>query len=179
VTDGDAQGKISEASSSTGNYTAIYELPAGSATFTGTGGAKVGAFSVTLPVSSENLTWTNASGISTITRSNGVQVTWTGAASDSSVQITGYSIGGASTSGAAGAGFTCTASGSAGKFTVPAAVLQALPPSANFSNSILPIATGSLGISSSSAPVSFSATGLDFGRAYSQSTISNSTVTYQ
>jgi uncharacterized protein (TIGR03437 family) len=179
VTDGDEQGKISESSTNTGIYSKDYILPAGSATFTGTGGASVGAFSVALPVGPENLNWSNESGISTITRSSGVQVTWTGAASDSTVQITGFSIGGTSTSSAAGAGFTCTASGSAGQFTVPASILEALPASANLSTSILSIATGSLGISSTSAPVSFSASGLDFGRAFSESTFNNSTVIYQ
>lgn len=178
VTDGNAQGKISESSANTGVYTQDYELPTGSATFTGTGGKSVGAFSVTLPVGPENLNWSNESGISTITRSSGVQVTWTGAASDSTVQITGFSIGG-TTSNAAGAGFTCTASGSAAQFTVPATILQALPASGDFSNSLLSIASGSLGISSASAPVSFSASGLNFGRAFSESTFINSTVTYQ
>jgi uncharacterized protein (TIGR03437 family) len=179
VTDGNRQGGISESSSNTGVYTEDYELPVGSATFTGTGGKSVGAFSVTLPIVSENLNWSNESGITNITRSSGVEVTWTGAAADSTVQITGFSIGGTSTSNAAGAGFTCTAPGSAGQFTVPAAILQALPPSADFSSSILPIVTGSLGISSSGAPVSFSANGLDFGRAYTESTFNNSTVVYQ
>jgi uncharacterized protein (TIGR03437 family) len=178
VTDGDKQGAIKE-SSSKGYYRDIYELPAGSVTFAGPGGNSVGAFNVTFPVGPENLFWSNESGISTITRSTGVKVTWTGAAAGSTVQITGYSIGGSSQSTAAGAGFTCTADGSAGQFTVPASILEALPASADFSSSILPIATGSLGISSTSAPVSFSATGLDFGRAYTGSEFSNSTVIYQ
>jgi uncharacterized protein (TIGR03437 family) len=178
VTDGDEQGHIKE-SSSTGYYRDIYELPAGSVTFAGPGGNSVGAFNVTFPVGPQNLFWSNESGISTITRSSGVKVTWTGADPGSTVQITGYSIGGASTSTAAGAGFTCTADGGAGQFTVPASILQALPASADFSNSILPIATGSLGISSRGAPVPFSATGLDFGRAYTESEFSNTTVIYQ
>jgi uncharacterized protein (TIGR03437 family) len=178
VTDGDEQGHIKE-SSSTGYYRDIYELPAGSVTFAGPGGNSVGAFNVTFPVGPQNLFWSNESGISTITRSSGVKVTWTGADPGSTVQITGYSIGGATVSTATGAGFTCTADGGAGQFTVPASILEALPASADFSNSILPIATGSLGISSTSTPVPFSATGLDFGRAYTESEFSNSTVIYQ
>jgi hypothetical protein len=179
VTDGDNRAKLKSRLRIPESTPTIICFLAGSVTFTGTGGKNVGAFSVTLPVGAENLNWSNESGISTITRSSGVQVTWTGAASGSTVQITGFSIGGTSTSSAAGAGFTCTADGSAGQFTVPASILQALPASANFSNSILSIATGSLGISSTSAPVSFSASGLDFGRAFSEATFSNSTVTYQ
>jgi uncharacterized protein (TIGR03437 family) len=178
ATEGDEQGQIKE-SSTTGVYTELFDFPAGSLTFAGPGGKSVGAFDVTFPVGPENLNWSNESGISTIARSSGVKVTWTGADPGSTVQITGYSIGGASTSSAAGAGFTCTASGSAGEFTVPASILQALPASADFSNSILPIATGSLGISSRSAAVSFSAKGLDYGRAYTESEFSNSTVIYQ
>jgi hypothetical protein len=178
VTDGDERGQIKE-SSTTGYYRDIYELPAGSVTFTGTGGTSVGAFSATFPVGTLGLNWSNESGISTITRSSGVNVTWTGADPNSTVQITGFSIGGASESSAVGAGFTCTADGSAGQFTVPASILEALPASADFSSSILPIATGSLGISSASTPVSFSATGMDFGRAYTESEFSNTTVVYQ
>jgi hypothetical protein len=178
VTDGDERGQIKE-SSTTGYYRDIYELPSGSATFTGAGGTSVGSFSATFPVGTPGLSWTNEGAISNITRSSGVNVTWTGAASGSTVQITGFSIGGASTSSAAGAGFTCSADGSAGQFTVPASILEALPASANFSSSILPIATGSLGIISTSTPVSFSATGVDFGRAYTESEFSNSTVIYQ
>ena len=170
---------MSESSSNKGTYRAPYELPTGTATFTGTGGAAVGSFSVSLPIASENLNWTNESGISSITRSNGVQVTWSGADPNGTVQITGFSIGGTSQSNAAGAGFTCTAPGSANQFTVPASVLQALPAIANLNGSILSVATGSLGISSSSAPVSFTATGLDLGVALTQTSFANSTVTYQ
>ncbi len=179
VTDGDQQGQIKESSANTGVYTQLFELPSGSVKFTGTGGKSVGAFTATLPVGTPGLNWTNESGIGTITRSSGVNVTWTGADPGSTVQITGFSIGGASTSSAVGAGFTCTADASAGHFTVPSSILEALPASANFSSSILPIATGSLGISSTSTPVSFSATGVDFGRAYTESEVSNSTVIYQ
>lgn len=180
VTEGNSQGEIKESSANKGSYSARYELPAGgSATFTAPGGANVGPFSVTLPIGTENLDWTNENSISSITRSSGVNVTWSGADPGGTVQITGFSVGGATASDAAGAGFTCTAPGNANQFTVPASVLQSLPASASFNTSILSIATGSLGISSSSAPVWFSATGLDFGRAYTQSEFSNSTVTYQ
>jgi hypothetical protein len=179
ITDGNSEGKMSESSSNKGSYRAPYELPTGTATFTSSGGAAVGSFSVSLPIASENLNWTNESGISSVTRSSGVQVTWSGSDPNGTVQITGFSVGGTSQSDAAGAGFTCTASGNANQFTVPASVLQALPASANLNGSILSVATGSLGISSSSAPVSFTATGLDLGVALTQTSFANSTVTYQ
>jgi uncharacterized protein (TIGR03437 family) len=179
ITDGNEKGQMSESSSNKGSYSAPYLLPSGSATFTAPGGANVGNFSVVLPIASESLNWTNENSIGTITRSKGVQVTWSGADPNGTVQITGYSVGGSSSSSAAGAGFTCTAPGSANQFTVPPSVLQFLPASANFSNSILAIPTGVLGISSTSTPVSFSATGLDIGAATTQSSFNNSTVTYQ
>jgi hypothetical protein len=56
---------------------------------------------------------------------------------------------------------------------------MALPASDSLGSSLLPIASGSLGISQLSAPVSFTATGLDIGYALSETTFSNSTVTYQ
>jgi uncharacterized protein (TIGR03437 family) len=179
ITDGNSEGKMSESSSNRGTYTAPYELPSGTATFAGSGGVVVGPFSVSLPIVSENLKWTNESSISSITRSNGVQITWSGSDPNGTVQITGFSIGGSSQSNAAGAGFTCTVPGSANQFTVPASVLLALPASANLNGSILSVATGSLGISSSSARVSFTATGLDLGTAQTQTSFANSTVTYQ
>lgn len=166
-------------STTAGVYTADFQIPSGTVTFTGNGGNVVGSFSVTFPVSSGSLSWTNETSITTISRSSGVNVTWTGADPNGTVQITGYSVGGTSTAGAAGAGFTCTAPGIAGKFTVPSNVLLALPASADFSSSLLPVATGSLSVSSMSAPVQFTATGLDFGSAFTQAIVSNSTVTYQ
>ncbi len=77
-------------------------------------------------------------------------------------------------SNAAGAGFTCTASAGAA-----AEILLALPASANFSSSLLPVATGSLGISQLGTPVPFTATGLNLGYAATEANITNSTVTYQ
>jgi uncharacterized protein (TIGR03437 family) len=179
VTDGGAQGKIPGSSTSTGVYSDHYELPNGSATFTGSGGTSVGPFTVTIPLTTQSLNWTNEGAISSITRASGVNVTWSGGDADGTVQITGFSIGGTSTSSAAGAGFSCTAPAGAGQFTVPAEILMALPASGSLGSSLLPIASGSLGISQLSAPVSFTATGLDIGYALSETTFSNSTVTYQ
>lgn len=176
---GGAQGQIRESSSSKGVYGANYDLPAGAITFTGNGGNDVGNFSVTLTIGALNLNWTNEGSISTITRSSGVTLNWTGADPNGTVQITGFSIGGSSSATAAGAGFTCTAPAGPGQFTVPAEVLLALPVSSNLNGSILSVATGSLGISQMSAPVPFTAAGLDLGYALMEATVTNSTVTYQ
>jgi len=179
VSGGGGTGQLPESSSSTGTYSNSYELPSGSITFSGSGGKSVGAFSVTLPVSAQTLAWSNEGSISGITRSNGLNVTWSGGDSSGTVQITGFSIGGSSSNSAVGAGFTCTAPAGPGQFTVPAEILQALPASANFDTSVLEVATGSLGISQMSAPVIFTATGLDLGFALAEATITNQTVAYQ
>ena len=179
VAGGGSQGQIAESSSNKGIYSQEYELPDGSATFTGTGGASVGPFSVQLPITAEKLSWTNESDISAISRANGVQLTWSGADPNGTVQITGFSIGGTSAATAAGAGFTCTAPAGPGQFTVPAEVLLTLPASASLGNSLLTTVTGSLGISQLGTPVPFTATGLDLGFALTEATVTNSTVTYQ
>ncbi len=94
----------------------------------GSGGADVGPFNATLNVPAP-LVWTNAASITTVNRANGQTVTWTGGDNTSSVQILGFSTTGASTA-LVGAEFVCTAPASAGTFTIPAAVLLALPTSA-------------------------------------------------
>ncbi|HTQ53333.1 MAG TPA: LamG-like jellyroll fold domain-containing protein [Bryobacteraceae bacterium] len=179
VAGGGGQGTISESSSNKGVYSNAYDLPNGSVTFTGTGGSNVGPFNVTVPITAENLQWTNEGAISSIDRASGVTLTWSGANPDDTIQIMGFSIAGTSTSTAAGAGFTCTAPAGAGQFKVPAEVLQALPASASLGNDILSVATGFLGISQVSVPVPFTATGLDLGYALTEATITNATVAYQ
>ncbi len=121
-------------------------LSPGSYTVSGPGGADVGAFSqnLTLPAS---LTWTNKGSISTITRANGQQITWTGGDPNSSVVITGYSLVlGTAKDGSdtIGAFFTCTAKDTDGQFTIPAVVLLSLP--ASVANPLIPIPLGSLGV---------------------------------
>jgi len=89
-------------------------------------------------------------------------VTWSGAAPNSFVEITG--IGAVSgplgpTETSPGVAFLCVAPASAGTFTIPSVVLQSLPKSD--ASSIIP--TGFLLVGTSSAPVKFSAPGLDAG----------------
>jgi hypothetical protein len=61
-----------------------------------------------------------------------------------------------------GASFVCTARVSEGSFTVPPVVLLALPASGSESGAPL---MGTLGVSSVSNPVAFTASGLDFASA--------------
>ncbi len=124
----------------------------------GTGGADVGAFNtlVTIPAA---LQWTNQANISAVDRSQGLTVHWSGGDPNGFVVISGFSI---ESSPQVGAIFTCTSTNGAGQFTVPSNVLLALPPSA----------AGSLGMSGISAPVRFTAKGLDAGIAISSAGIS-------
>jgi hypothetical protein len=137
----------------TGLLTGLYEatvansfLPAtgGTFTFTGTGGANVGAFTTSISLGNI-LTWTNESSIASVTRASGQQITWSGGTPNSYVYVSGTS---SSTSGAS-ATFVCYAPVSQGQITVPNYVLLALP-----------AGTGTLGISNAATPVSFTASGL-------------------
>ncbi len=148
---------------------------AGSYSASGPGGADVGAFQASVQFAA-NFTWTNQSSITTVTRSQGVTVSWTGADPTSGVVITGFSMGGSDVSNLVGGLFYCRASGANGSFAVPPVVLLALPPS--FTISGFPVATGSLGVSSGSPSQTFSAPGLDLG-FISSSVDATEGVTYQ
>jgi uncharacterized protein (TIGR03437 family) len=132
-------------------------LDPGGYTVSGTGGADVGAFQAqvtALPA----ITWTNAASISSVDRSKGVTVTWSGGDPKGSVIISGSSTSAQGN----GALFTCTAPPAAGTFTVPATVTMALPASSS----------GVLTVMGSSAPVSFTASGIDIGLAVAASGVS-------
>jgi hypothetical protein len=92
---------------------------------TGQGGADVAAFTATLNVP-QPFVWTNADTITQVTRANGVTVNWTGGTGF--VTVSGLSI--IETPQQAGAMFVCVEQASRGTFTVPPAVLLALPVSA-------------------------------------------------
>ncbi len=162
--------------------TATSFIPATGGSFTfdnGTGGPDVGPFTAALSVAAP-VTWTNLSNLSTITRANGAAVNWSGGDPGTYVSITGTSFGslnGSTESFVAGA-FVCTAPTSAGTFTIPSAVLLSLPPSYTISGGGITISTSTLSLSNVSAPVSFTATGLDYG--YAAASVENTiNVTYQ
>ena len=123
-------------------------LPAtgGAFTFTGSGGKQVGAFTTSISLTNP-MSWTNMSAINSVTRANGLNITWTGGVPNTYVAITGTSLSGST---AVGASFTCNAPVSAGQFMVPSYVLQGLPASAS----------GSLTVSNGAAPGTFTASGL-------------------
>jgi uncharacterized protein (TIGR03437 family) len=118
----------------------------GSFTFTGGGGAKVGAFMTSFSYANP-MSWTNQSAGASVTRTQGLNVTWTGGDANSYLSI--YGISG---SAFAIASFTCLAPVSAGQFTVPTYVLLALP-----------AGSGNLSVGNFAIPQSFTASGLDYG----------------
>jgi uncharacterized protein (TIGR03437 family) len=132
-------------------------LPAGSipvngGAFTfnnGAGGVNVKGFNATVSYRTP-LVWSNMSSISSVVRANGMTVTWQFGTSGTYVVI-----GGSSSANGLTVSFTCSAAVSAGQFTVPSAVLLALP-----------VGSGTLLVENSTNPVTFTATGLDFGYAF-------------
>jgi hypothetical protein len=149
-------------------------LSPGSYTISGAGGKDVGPFTVSTTITTP-LTWVNQSSINTITRANGVNVTWAGADPNSFVVVSGWSL---STPGAS-AGFNCTVSAGAGQFTVPAVVLLALPPSYIIMEDGQSQPAGNLTVGTVTPPVRFSATGLNLGLVTTSISFPLSGVQYQ
>lgn len=141
-----------------GIYTAALTsgfVPANGGTFTfnATAGTDVGAFSATLNFPAP-LNWTNSANSAVSTRASGQTVNWTGGVAGSYVQITGSSVAIAGSQTLTGA-YTCSASATAGTFTVPPAVLLQLP-----------AGTGSTTLDNYANFSQFTAKGLDFGFVY-------------
>ncbi len=84
--------------------------------------APIGA-KITLPAP---LAWTNQSSITSVNRSQGITVTWTGGDPGTYVSVSGSTT---EANSLMGSYFNCSAPVAAGTFTVPAAVLLTLPPS--------------------------------------------------
>lgn len=123
-------------------------IPSGGGTFTfnGAGGKDVGAFTATVNYTNP-LTWTNMNSITSVNRAQGVNVTWSGGATNSYVLISGSST----SAGGVSASFVCYAPVSAEQFTVPSYVLLGLP-----------AGTGSLAVENATTSVPFAATGLNY-----------------
>jgi hypothetical protein len=139
-------------------------LMGGSAyTFTGPGGKDVGPFTATLtfPIP---LNWTNESSIAAVTESQGQEITWTGGATGTYVEISGDST---SADFSVSASFVCLAPAGDQQFTIPSYVLLSMP-----------TGTGDLGVYSFANPTSFTAHGIDYGYAIT-GVESSENVTYQ
>jgi uncharacterized protein (TIGR03437 family) len=106
----------------------IFIPPAGG-TFSfdnGAGGPDIGAFSTRITSGANGiLTWTNEASLNTVDRNAGLTVTWSGAGSDSFVQVVGLVLTDATPF--VGAEFICSVPASAGSYTVPPSVLLAMP----------------------------------------------------
>jgi uncharacterized protein (TIGR03437 family) len=105
-------------------------LPGGTYTFTGPGGPDVGSFSISADLGPE-LVWTNRTSVQTVTRANGVTLTWTGGDASQPVYISGTSVVVSLSGTSTAATFICYANQSAGTFSVPASILNRLPASAD------------------------------------------------
>lgn len=141
-------------------------LNPGAYTITGPGGTQVGAFTAQFN-NPAPLTWTNRDATNSVNRGQGVTITWSGGDPTSFAYISGASF----AASGVGASFICTERVAAGRFTVPPAVLLALPPSAGDTPGILLVG-------SSTNPTRFNASGLDAGYIVATSS-SGKTVTYQ
>ena len=134
-------------------------LDKGAYTVTGAGGPGVGAFSASIALPGP-IVWTNEAATTTVTRSQGQTLTWTGGDPTGNVLILGFStVQGAN----AGREFLCVAPASTGTFTVPSSVLLALPTSTSTAVPTSAAAvTGALGVGYSKSNT-FTAPGIDFG----------------
>lgn len=98
----------------------------GSTTVSATGGAGVGAFQVSIPAA-PILNWTNRLQLSTVDRSQPLNLTWSPDGLQDALMIIAVSNYDLPLN--AQRTFVCSASGGTGSFTVPAYVLRALPAS--------------------------------------------------
>jgi uncharacterized protein (TIGR03437 family) len=116
-----------------GTYTAMISangsfLSAGTYTVSAPGGADVPKFSaqVTLPTMPAMTSPTpDAPNPTTVTRSNGLTVTWTGGQANEIIQLEGFSA--TDNTYNVGADFLCSVPAAAGTFTIPPSVLLAMP----------------------------------------------------
>lgn len=126
----------------------------------GSGGADVGSFTASITIG-RPMEWTNrattgtGSPVATLSRSSEVPITWSGGGANDVISILGFSF---DTILKGGAMFLCTERASAGRFVIPAIVLQSLPVSPAIGGGVLSV---------SSAPggggTRFTASGLDYG----------------
>lgn len=107
-------------------------ITAGNFTIAGTGGSDIGPFTASLRVPAP-IVWSNQASFSTVIRSSGLTVNWTGGESTDVVTILGSSgvrAGGTQENPIFDtATFVCNARGDARTFNVPASVLSQLPAS--------------------------------------------------
>jgi len=146
------------ASSVTGSGDPLF-LTGGSYTVSGTGGADVGPFSVTLG-DAPKVAWSTSDQSSVVTRSSGLTVNWTVSGGDTSKLVAMIMGGNADTIDNRSEVFLCTASAAAGTFTVPSVILSRVPPTRSGSLGLVGI-----GMLPTQPQATFQATGLNSGFA--------------
>lgn len=126
----------------------------GSYTFTAAGGKDVGQFTASIALPAK-LNWTNRPAVpATIDRTQPLTITWSSGFAGALLQIIGQS----QVSQGVGAQFTCWADATAGTYTVPAAVLSALPHTYSTSG----LAQGSLDVTQIYTGPVFTPPGVDY-----------------
>ncbi len=146
-------------------------LTTGNYMFTGTSGKDIGAFTVTVPFPSP-FQWTNRLPVpATIGRSQPLTITWSNGYPGALVYINGQS----QVSQGVGVNFTCWADAGSGTFTVPAAVLSAVPPT----YSVQGRAQGSLDVYQVFLGPPFNAPGIDLGSTQFADGFDTGPITYQ
>jgi len=125
-------------------------LAPGEYTVTGPGGAAVGSFSAQFNIPTPP-NWTNQTSLGTVTLADGLTINWGGVLGNNTILIEGVSATDSTLT--KGAAFSCAAPASAGTFTVPPAVLLALPAGSY----------GTLYFKPAVDPIGFTASGLTLG----------------
>jgi hypothetical protein len=130
-------------------------IPASGGTFSfnasgGSGANAVGPFSTTVDFPNSIISWTNQSAAATVTRSAGLNYTWTGGSTGTWVIVSGSSA-----SSTASGSYTCVFPQSALTGAVPPYILGALP-----------AGSGTSSLENSTSPTPFTASGLDYGIAF-------------
>jgi uncharacterized protein (TIGR03437 family) len=151
-------------------------LNPGSFTVAGPGGAgaDIGAFQATVTVPNPvGLTWTNRAQTTTIDRTQGFTVNWTGAPPDQPVIIFGGGVDMPTNSSAV---FACVAPAGSSSFTVPAIAMSNVP--ATRPNLIKSKGAVYVGAIPTANPAAFTASGLDIG-AIVAGTFAAKTVIFQ
>ena len=131
-------------------------LDSGNYNLTGPSGANVGSFQASLTIPSSTPVWANANALTNLSRSQDQKVTWSGGSPDQFVAVLATS---ADPKLGAGMQVICTDRADAGQITVPSWVLSTMPPTGQSQTAFL----GSIGLGSTSQPVRFQASGVNFG----------------
>jgi hypothetical protein len=149
------------ATSSPGLITDGTQLKSGTYTFTGTGGADVGAFTASIDYVNTFL-W-DASSVTSVNRSQPLTITWTGGTAGGLVNMVISSVAALGPTSGIGASLFCYENATVGSYTIPAALLSALPPSLTDDQGH---SQGTLEVFETTPGKTFTASGLDYGYTF-------------